>query len=74
MKKPFILHKKNYQIILAGIVCIIIGYVLMSGGGSNDPNEFSREIFSFRRITLAPIVVLLGYIVVGIGIMKRFDT
>ena len=46
---------------ISGIVLIIIGYALMSGGGSKDPNVFNPEIFSFRRITLAPFVVMVGY-------------
>ncbi|GIV41110.1 MAG: hypothetical protein KatS3mg034_0420 [Vicingaceae bacterium] len=73
MKNPFVLNKKNYQIIVAGIVIVVIGYILMVGGGSEDPNVFSREIFSFRRITLAPVIVLLGYFIIGVGIMKKFD-
>lgn len=73
MKNPFVLNKKNYQIIVAGIVIVVIGYILMVGGGSEDPNVFSREIFSFRRITLAPVIVLSGYFIIGVGIMKKFD-
>ncbi|HNR18369.1 MAG TPA: DUF3098 domain-containing protein [Bacteroidia bacterium] len=53
--------KINYMLMIAGILLLIIGYAMMSGGGSNDPNVFNPEIFSFRRITLAPIIVLLGY-------------
>ena len=51
----------NYKLMLIGLVIIIIGYVLMTGGGSDDPNVFNEEMFSFRRITLAPIVVLAGF-------------
>src|SRR5690606_27919286 len=54
------LQKKNYMLMLLGVGILAIGYMLMSGGGSADPNVFSEEIFSFRRITLAPIVVLIG--------------
>lgn len=61
----------NYKLFLAGIGIIIIGFLLMSGGGSGDPNVFSEEIFSARRITVAPIVTLLGYIFVVYAIMKR---
>ena len=50
----------NYKLMLIGLAIIIIGYVLMTGGGSDDPNVFNEEMFSFRRITLAPIVVLAG--------------
>ena len=51
----------NYKLMLIGLAIIIIGYVLMTGGGSDDPNVFNEEMFSFRRITLAPIVVLAGF-------------
>jgi hypothetical protein len=68
----FAFGKKNYLILALGLVLLIIGYALMSGGGSSDPNEFNgEELFSSRRITLAPIVVLLGYVVVGLAIMFR---
>lgn len=56
---------------MAGVLVIILGFLLMSGGGSPDPNVFDESIFSFRRITLAPIVVLLGFVVVGYGIMYK---
>lgn len=63
--------KMNYLLLAAGIVVIIIGFLLMSGGGSDDPNVFDEGIFSFRRITLAPIVVLIGFIIEGVAIMYR---
>ena len=51
---------------------VVIGYLLMIGGGSEDPNKFdANEIFSFRRITLSPIVILTGFVVVLFGIMKK---
>lgn len=64
--------KSNYITILAGMVCILLGFVLMSGGGEHTATSFDDTIFSFRRITLAPIVVVAGFVVVGVGIMKRF--
>lgn len=64
--------KKNYITILAGVVLLFIGFALMSGGGEHTATEFDYSIFSFRRITLAPIVVIAGFVVVGFGIMKRF--
>jgi hypothetical protein len=68
----FALGKKNYMIIIAGLVVLTLGYILMSGGGSPDPNVFNAdELFSHRRITLAPIVILIGYGIVGYGIMVR---
>lgn len=64
---------KNYIMLLAGVVVIILGFILMSGGGEHTATHFDDSIFSFRRITLAPIVVIAGFVVVGVGIMKRFD-
>lgn len=66
--------KSNYITILAGMVCILLGFVLMSGGGEHTATLFDDTIFSFRRITLAPIVVVAGFVVVGVGIMKRFKS
>lgn len=51
----------NYKLMLIGLLIIIVGYILMAGGGSDDPNVFNEAMFSFRRITLAPIVVLAGF-------------
>ena len=68
-----VLKKKNYLLIIAGCTIVLLGFVLMSGGGSQDPNVFNEEeLFSFRRITLAPFMVLLGYGIVLYGIMKNF--
>ena len=63
---------KNYITILVGVVLLFVGFILMSGGGVHTATEFDSSIFSFRRITLAPIVVIAGFVVVGFGIMKRF--
>lgn len=62
--------KENYYIILGGIGLLVIGYLLMIGGGSDDPSKFNPEIFSARRITVAPITLLIGFGVVLYGIMK----
>lgn len=62
--------KENYYIILAGVGLLILGYLLMIGGGSDDPNVFNPEIFSARRVTVAPLTLLLGFVVVLYGIMK----
>lgn len=64
---PF--ERINFIIMLVGIVVIGIGYLLMMGGGSDDPNVFSEEIFSFRRLTLAPIVILLGFAIEVVAIL-----
>jgi hypothetical protein len=62
--------KTNYYIILGGVGLLILGYILMIGGGSDDPNQFNPEIFSAQRITVAPVTLLLGFAVVLYGIMK----
>lgn len=60
-KNDFIFGKKNYKFMLIGLACIAVGFALMSGGGSDDPNVFNPDIFSFRRIRLAPTLVLIGF-------------
>ena len=62
----------NYKLLLIGLAILVVGYVLMSGGGNGDPNAFdATEIFSDRRITVAPIVVIVGYLFVVYAILKR---
>ena len=62
----------NYKLMLVGVVVLVVGFVLMAGGGSSDPNVFNaEEIFSWRRVVLAPIVVLAGFGVVGYSIFKK---
>jgi hypothetical protein len=62
---------KNYQLMAIGLFFIILGYFLMSGGESTDPNIFSYDIFSFRRLTLAPILILLGLIIEVFAILHK---
>ncbi len=70
--KMFSFSKKSLIIMLAGFVVTLIGFFLMSGGASEDPNTFNGdEIFSHRRITFAPFLVILGYVVVIVGIMRK---
>jgi len=59
--KEFIFKRSNYLIMIVGIIFIGLGFLLMSGGGSDDPNIFSTEIYNFRRIRLAPSLVLIGF-------------
>lgn len=66
------LGRKNYIMMLAGVAIIVIGFLLMSGGGEHTATEFDDSIFSFRRITLAPIVVIVGFAFEIFAIMKRF--
>ena len=67
----FALGKENYKLMAIGFAIIVIGFILMAGGGSDDPNVFNEEIFSFRRITLAPIVLLIGFGFEIYAIMKK---
>lgn len=66
------LTSKNYKLMLIGLAVIVLGFILMSGGGSDDPNVFNYEMFNSRRITLAPILVIGGFAFEIYAIMKRF--
>lgn len=70
-KHDFLFEKANYKILLIGIAVIVLGFILMSGGGSDDPKVFSDEIFNFRRIRLAPTVVLIGFGITVYSIIKN---
>ena len=59
-KPEFIFQKRNYLFMFIGLACMALGFILMSGGGSDDPNVFNPDIYSFRRIRLAPTLVLIG--------------
>ena len=59
-KQEFLFGKKNYMIMLVGIVFIAVGFIFMSGGGSDDPNVFNEEIYHWQRIRLAPTLVIIG--------------
>jgi len=65
-------NKSNYRLILIGVVMVALGYLLMIGGGSDDPNVFNPEIFSFRRIVLSTVIIVSGFLVITYGIMKKF--
>ncbi len=67
----FALGKNNYRLMAIGFGIIIIGFILMIGGGSDDPEVFNPEIFSFRRITLAPMVLLFGFLFEIYAILKK---
>ena len=70
-KPEFLFDKVNYKILLVGLAVIATGFILMSGGGSEDPNVFNEEIFNFRRIRLAPTTVLTGFGIVIYAIFKK---
>jgi len=63
--------RQNYILLGIGIIILLVGYLLMMGGGSEDPTEFNDAIFNAQRITIAPIVVLFGYLFVIYAIMKK---
>ena len=70
-KHEFLFEKVNYKILLIGIAVIVLGFILMSGGGSEDPNVFNEDIFNFRRIRLAPTTVLIGFGITIYAILKN---
>ena len=69
--QEFLFDKINYKILLIGIAVIALGFILMSGGGSDDPKVFNEDIFNFRRIRLAPTVVLIGFGITIYSILKN---
>ncbi len=71
-KFDFALAKENYMLLAIGFAIIVIGFLLMTGGGTTDPNVFNAdELFSFRRVTLAPLVILFGFVFEIYAIMKK---
>ena len=70
-KHEFLFEKVNYKILLIGIGVIALGFLLMSGGGSDDPNVFNEAVFDFRRIRLAPTTVLIGFGITIYAILKN---
>jgi hypothetical protein len=69
-KKHFTFNANNYKLMWVGLAFIALGFVLMAGGGSEDPNVYSPEIFSLRRIRLAPALVLIGFVIEVIAILS----
>ncbi len=69
--KAFAFGRENYKLLLIGLAFIVVGFLLMIGGGSDDPDVFSEDIFSFRRMTLAPILILAGFVIEIFAIMKK---
>ena len=70
-KKKLLFGKRNYKFMLIGIFFIALGFILMSGGGSEDPNIFNEEIYSFRRIRHAPMLVIIGFIIEVYAILTK---
>lgn len=71
-KKEFIFSKKNYRLMIIGLGVIVLGFILMIGGGSKDPDVFNPDIFNFRRIRLAPALVLIGFGIEISAILRSF--
>ena len=70
-KNALLFDKTNYILLITGLVVLTIGFMLLAGGKSPDPNVFNKdEIYSFRRITLAPITIILGFIIEIYAIMR----
>lgn len=70
-KDGFVFRKENYTILFIGLGLILLGLILMAGGGSEDPREFSEDIFSARRITVAPLCMIAGFVTIVVAIMKK---
>ena len=72
MDKNFAITKKGLKFLLIGLLVMVAGYVLMTGGGSGDPAVFNRAMFDFRRLVAAPVVILCGVLIEIIAIMGSF--
>ena len=64
---------KGLRMLLAGLIVMVSGYILMTGGGSDDPEVFNYAMFDFRRLVAAPLVILMGIVIEIVAIMKVFD-
>ena len=69
----FVFKKRNYILLISGLILILSGIFLMMGGESEDPNKFSEEIFNFQRLTLAPILIVSGFVLEIFAIMLKSE-
>jgi hypothetical protein len=69
--KKILFGKRNYQFLFLSILIIAIGFILMIGGGSDDPKYFNEAIFNFRRIRLAPSIILIGFVIAMSSILTK---
>ena len=69
--KKFLFQKRNYRFLFLSLLVISLGFILMAGGGSENPNYFNEEIFNFRRIRLAPTLILIGFGIAMYSILTR---
>ncbi len=65
-------HRNNYLLFVAGILLLVLGNILLSGGGSDDPEVFNPEIFNSQRLVIAPLTLMAGFVAIGFSIMWRF--
>ena len=70
-RRDFAFGKENFLLIAVAVVLIVVGVLLMSGGGSKDGVSFNPEIFSARRIVIAPLVTVLGFVTMIVGILRN---
>jgi len=70
-EKDYLFNKRRYRFLILSILIIGIGFVLMSGGESTDPDIFNNEIYNFRRIRLAPLMVVLGFVLCIFSILYK---
>ena len=70
-KNKLLFGNRNYKFMILGLIFIAVGFILMSGGGSDDPNIFNEEIYNFRRIRLAPMLVVTGFIIELYAILTK---
>lgn len=69
---PFSFSANNYMFLYIGLAVNVLGFILMIGGGSDDPAKFDKEaLFSTTRITIAPMLIVIGYAIIAYGIMRR---
>ena len=72
-KAAFLFGKRNYKIMLVGLAVIAVGFALMAGGGSDDPNVFNEDIYNFQRIRLAPTLILIGFAIEVYAILAKSE-
>ena len=70
-QNSFLFDKTNYLLFAVGLALIVLGFILMAGGGSEDPNVYNEELFNARRITWAPLLIVLGFVVEVFAILRR---
>ena len=70
-KNKLLFGNRNYKFMILGLIFIAVGFILMSGGGSDDPDVFNEEIYNFRRIRLAPMLVVTGFIIEVYAILTK---